>query len=135
LLTRRRRRRRWTLSPAEYDARLVDVWACAIVFYCMQLQELPWGLARKTDRTFMTYVGAYLDAEHSHTIPAPINQLPKETRHVIKHMLDPDPATRWSVEECLKDKWVQTIAQPDGTNAAPSIREKPLAKSPAVTPA
>lgn len=120
----------------EYDARLVDVWACAIVFYCMQLQELPWGLARKTDRTFMTYVGAYHDSsEHSHAIPAPINQLPKETRRVIKHMLDPDPASRWSIEECLKDKWVAAISSPDGANAAPSIREKPVSKSPIPTPA
>ncbi len=33
---------------AVYDARLVDIWACAIVFYCMQFQELPWRMAKAT---------------------------------------------------------------------------------------
>jgi protein-serine/threonine kinase len=27
-------------SKAQYDARLVDVWACAVVFYCMQVSYL-----------------------------------------------------------------------------------------------
>ncbi|KAL7410157.1 kinase-like domain-containing protein [Mrakia frigida] len=89
----------------EYDARLVDVWACGVVFYCMQLQELPWGVARKTDRSFTTYVGAY-HSEHLHAIPAPLNNLAREGRSLIKHMLDPDPKTRWGIEECLKDKWL-----------------------------
>ena len=28
---------------------------------------------------------------------------------VIKHMLDPDPKTRWGIDEALKDKWVTAI--------------------------
>lgn len=71
----------------------------------MQLQELPWGVARKTDRSFTTYVAAY-HGEHAHTVPAPLNNLPREARALIKHMLDPDPKTRWGIEECLKDKWL-----------------------------
>jgi len=71
----------------------------------MQLQELPWGVARKTDRSFTTYVGAY-HSEHVHAIPAPLSNLAREGRALIKHMLDPDPKTRWGIEECLKDKWL-----------------------------
>lgn len=42
-------RRRMLIRPAEYDARQVDVWAAAIVFYCMQFQELPWRVAKASD--------------------------------------------------------------------------------------
>jgi protein-serine/threonine kinase len=75
----------------------------------MQLQELPWGVARKTDRSFTTYVGTYHTEGHAHAVPAPLNNLPREARALIKHMLDPDPKQRWGIEECLKDKWLQGI--------------------------
>ncbi|WVO15291.1 hypothetical protein L204_102947 [Cryptococcus depauperatus] len=102
----------------EYDARMVDVWAAAIVFYCMQFQELPWRVAKSSDSTFATYLqqhkshagGEANSVTHSPT-PSPINNLvPRECRNVVKHMLDPDPKTRWSVEEALKDKWLTAIA-------------------------
>jgi protein-serine/threonine kinase len=98
---------------SEYDARLVDVWAAAIVFYCMQFQELPWRVAKSSDSTFATYAQQYLakgePGTHQPT-PAPINNLiPRECRCVIKHMLDPDPKTRWGVDEALKDKWLAGV--------------------------
>ncbi|KAL7421110.1 hypothetical protein Q5752_003994 [Cryptotrichosporon argae] len=119
----------------EYDARLVDVWAAAIVFYCMQFQELPWRVAKGSDPTFATYLSQYYPAvsrepkdhhddkngaapsdkpagapDKPHSYPAPLNNLvPRECRHVIKRMLDPDPRTRWSVDDALKDKWVAAV--------------------------
>ena len=106
----------------EYDARLVDIWAAAVVFYCMQFQELPWRVAKHSDSTFASYVAAYAPnpntiggslAEKSgapHPTPPPLNNLvPRECRTVIKHMLDPDPKTRWGIEEVLKDKWMMGI--------------------------
>jgi len=99
---------------SEYDARLVDVWAAAIVFYCMQFQELPWRVAKPTDPTFATYLSQYYPSgarpEGAPACPTPLNNLiPRECRHVIKHMLDPDPKTRWTVDDALKDKWVQSV--------------------------
>ena len=41
-----------------YDARLVDIWACGIVYYCLHFQELPWRVAQPTDPLFATYVAA-----------------------------------------------------------------------------
>lgn len=107
------------LTEVEYDARLVDVWAAAIVFYCMQFQELPWRVAKPTDSTFSAYAQAYkpnpdtiggsLPGASSST-PAPLNNLvPRECRTVIKHMLDPDPKTRWNIDDALKDKWLASI--------------------------
>ncbi|OCF31400.1 HAL protein kinase [Kwoniella heveanensis BCC8398] len=96
----------------EYDARLVDVWAAAIVFYCMQFQELPWRVAKTADTTFATYLQQYKGdpAAEKPSTPAPLNNLiPRECRNVIKHMLDPDPKTRWGVDEALKDKWLASV--------------------------
>ncbi|RXK35630.1 HAL protein kinase [Tremella mesenterica] len=91
----------------EYDARLVDVWASAIVFYCMQFQELPWRVAKPADSSFAAYTGAYSSKDGS---PPPLNNLvPRECRNVIRHMLDPDPKTRWGVDEALKDKWLMGV--------------------------
>ena len=103
----------------------MDVWAAAIVFYCMQFQELPWRVAKVADSTFATYFKDYKppappshsgetpgqgQQSHPHPTPAPLNNLiPRECRSVIKHMLDPDPKTRWGVDEALKDKWLSGI--------------------------
>lgn len=38
-----------------YDARLVDIWACGIVYYCLHFQELPWGSAQASDRSYAHY--------------------------------------------------------------------------------
>lgn len=107
---------------SEYDARLVDVWAAAIVFYCMQFQELPWRVAKHSDTTFAAYIAAYSPNPNTiggaaaaasgapHPTPPPLNNLvPRECRSVIKHMLDPDPKTRWGIEEVLKDKWLAGV--------------------------
>ncbi len=38
-----------------YDARLVDVWACGIVYYCLHFSELPWSCAQPSDKTYAQY--------------------------------------------------------------------------------
>ncbi|KAM0790301.1 hypothetical protein ACM66B_005602 [Microbotryomycetes sp. NB124-2] len=90
----------------EYDARLVDVWACAIVFYCMHFQELPWRVAKPSDPSF----GPYLQLFNESSAPAPISNLvPRECRNVIKRMLDPDPKTRATTEWIISDPWFDSI--------------------------
>lgn len=90
----------------EYDARLVDVWAAAVVFYCMQFQELPWRVAKMSDPTFKEFVSTY----HGSTAPAPLSNLsPRECRPLMKKLLCPDPKGRWATEEVLKDPWFQSI--------------------------
>ncbi|KAG8804374.1 serine/threonine-protein kinase HAL4/sat4, partial [Serendipita sp. 399] len=42
-------------QPNSYDARLVDIWACGIIYYCLHFQELPWGSAQMSDRTYAQY--------------------------------------------------------------------------------
>ncbi|KAG8800278.1 serine/threonine-protein kinase HAL4/sat4 [Serendipita sp. 398] len=44
-----------TTIADSYDARLVDIWACGIIYYCLHFQELPWGSAQMSDRTYAQY--------------------------------------------------------------------------------
>lgn len=90
----------------EYDARLVDVWAAAVVFYCMQFQELPWRVAKMSDPTFKDYVGAY----SSSPAPSPLSNLsPRDCRPLLKKMLCPDPKGRIMMDEVLKDPWLMSV--------------------------
>ncbi|GAA6063218.1 hypothetical protein JCM10212_002440 [Sporobolomyces blumeae] len=91
----------------EYDARLADVWAAAVVFYCMHFQELPWRVAKPSDPSF----GPYLQLYHtSSSTPPPLSNLvPRECRSIIRRMLDPDPKTRATTEVILADPWFNRI--------------------------
>ncbi|KAL9936050.1 hypothetical protein V8E36_004892 [Tilletia maclaganii] len=90
----------------EYDARLVDVWAVAVVFYCMQFQELPWRVAKMSDPTFKEFVHQY----NASPSPAPLSNLsPRDCRPLLKKMLCPDPAGRYQIEDVLKDPWLQKV--------------------------
>ncbi|CBQ68731.1 related to serine/threonine protein kinase [Sporisorium reilianum SRZ2] len=90
----------------EYDARLVDVWAAAVVFYCMQFQELPWRVAKMSDPTFKEYVQSYA----SSPAPSPLSNLsPRECRPLLKKMLCPDPKGRWTMDDVLKDPWLVSV--------------------------
>lgn len=86
----------------EYDARLVDVWSCAIVYYCCCIQELPWRVAKKTDPSFLSFYESY----ESSLTPTPLINLSKESRKVLKKMLKPEPEGRLQIDEVLKDEWV-----------------------------
>ncbi|KLO20012.1 Pkinase-domain-containing protein [Schizopora paradoxa] len=102
-----------------YDARLVDIWACAIVFYCMQFQELPWRMAKATkdNESYLEYLKACQSIKSLHhsndkstTFPNTINLLsPRQSRSCIRNMLEPDPKLRWTTEEILKNAWFESI--------------------------
>lgn len=86
----------------EYDARLVDVWSCGIVYYCCCIQELPWRVAKKTDPSFMSFFESY----ESSLTPTPLINLTKDSRKIIKKMLKPEPEGRVQIDEVLNDEWV-----------------------------
>jgi len=94
-----------------YDARLVDIWACAIVYYCLHFQELPWRAAQLSDPLYQAYATACASPQPAQSsCPPTINNLsPRACRGIIRKMLDPDPKLRASIEEVVKHPWVQGI--------------------------
>jgi len=94
-----------------YDARLVDIWACGIVYYCLHFQELPWRAAQPTDQLYFTYVTACTSPHQAlSSCPPTINNLnPRACRSLIRKMLEPNPANRSSMEDVMGHAWIQSI--------------------------
>lgn len=95
-----------------YDARLVDIWACGIVYYCLHFQELPWRAAQPaTDQLYSAYVAACASPNHAvASCPPTINNLnPRACRSLIRKMLEPDPINRSTIEEVMAHSWIQSI--------------------------
>jgi len=95
-----------------YDARLVDIWACGIVYYCLHFQELPWRAAQPaTDQLYSAYVAACASPHQAvASCPPTINNLnPRACRSLIRKMLEPDPTHRLTIEEVMAHTWIQSI--------------------------
>ncbi|KIP07354.1 hypothetical protein PHLGIDRAFT_71241 [Phlebiopsis gigantea 11061_1 CR5-6] len=94
-----------------YDARLVDIWACGIVYYCLHFQELPWTVAQPTDALFSAYVQACQSTVPAQSqCPPTINNLsPRSCRPLIRKMLEPNPKLRCNIDEAVVNSWVASI--------------------------
>jgi len=94
-----------------YDARLVDIWACGIVYYCLHFSELPWRAAQQSDQLFVSYADACKSTQPAQSAcPPTINNLsPRACRTLLRRMLEPDPKLRAPIEEVMKHTWIQGI--------------------------
>jgi len=92
-----------------YDARLVDIWAVGIVYYCLHFEELPWRAAQASDSLYAAYTSACANPQQSASPPTINNLNPRSCRSLIRRMLEPDPKQRALIDECISHPWVQTI--------------------------
>ncbi|KAF9261959.1 Pkinase-domain-containing protein [Marasmius fiardii PR-910] len=119
-----------------YDARLVDIWACGIVYYCLHFSELPWRAAQSTDSLYGAYAAACSASPTTTTIssnsssnpsssasstisstsnnnsnypPTISNLSPRACRSLLRRMLEPNPKERASIEEVVKHPWMKEI--------------------------
>lgn len=94
-----------------YDARLVDIWACGVVYYCLHFSELPWRAAQQSDSLYAAYASACASSQPATSqCPLTISNLsPRACRTLIRKMLEPDPKSRATIEEVIKHQWIQEI--------------------------
>jgi serine/threonine protein kinase len=94
-----------------YDARLVDIWACGIVYYCLHFQELPWRVAQTSDPLYAAYASACASTQAAQSAcPPTINNLsPRACRSLLRKMLEPDPKARIQIQDVVKHAWVEGI--------------------------
>lgn len=92
-----------------YDARLVDIWAVGVVYYCLYFQELPWRVAQQTDALYAAYTAACANPQQTACPPTINNLSPRMCRPLIRRMLEPDPKQRALIEECMQHAWTQSI--------------------------
>ena len=102
-------------TEPDYDARLTDLWSCAIVFICMSIRRFPWRLPRpEKDQSYKNFVTpSTLGAEKL------FKMLPRESRPIMKRILNPNPLERCTLEEVLDDEWVKNI--PMCTHTTPEL--------------
>ncbi|KAI0321445.1 kinase-like domain-containing protein [Amylostereum chailletii] len=92
-----------------YDARLVDIWAVGVVYYCLHFQELPWRVAQPSDPLYAGYISACANPAQTACPPTINNLSPRSCRPLIRRMLEPDPKLRALVDECMNHAWTQGI--------------------------
>lgn len=102
-------------TEPDYDARLTDLWSCAIVFICMSIRRFPWRLPRpEKDQSYKNFVTpSTLGAEKL------FKMLPRESRPIMKRILNPNPLERCTLEQVLEDEWVKNI--PMCTHTTPEL--------------
>ncbi|GAN05426.1 hypothetical protein MAM1_0091c04897 [Mucor ambiguus] len=102
-------------TEPDYDARLTDLWSCAIVFICMSIRRFPWRLPRpEKDQSYKNFVTpSTLGAEKL------FKMLPRESRPIMKRILNPNPLERCTLEQVLEDEWVKNI--PMCTHTKPEL--------------
>ena len=94
-------------KKVSYDGKKAEVWACGVVLYTMSTGYYPF--VRKGERDLgqiklmskilhRTLNQEYLEPEHLST----------DVLDLIKHMLHPDPAKRYSVDDVLDHPWFRT---------------------------
>jgi len=90
-------------TQGDYDARAVDVWAMAIIYFAMVFHTIPWQVAQLTDENYKKYV---LGGPKSFE---PFKRLSYGARNLLKRMLEPDPPKRATLHEIMQDEWFTSI--------------------------
>lgn len=90
-------------TQKEFDPCLVDIWACGIIYLTMLYNRIPWRQATLDDpnyRYFYTHrLGSF----------SMIDRLPRGSRNLLNHILEPDPSKRIHMEDIKNDPWFKEI--------------------------
>ncbi|KAJ3138812.1 hypothetical protein HK100_012208 [Physocladia obscura] len=102
------------IEDAEFYATKVDVWAC-----------VPWHVARETDLHYTEFLKRRNSEYNTGYIP--FDRLVDGSRHLLYHILEPDPARRWTIQNILDDPWL-TGLEHCGTPDLPSYEASSMSQ-------
>ncbi|KAI9293691.1 kinase-like protein [Neoconidiobolus thromboides FSU 785] len=88
-------------SDKGYDARLIDVWSCAIAYLTMINLRIPFSKADEQDRSYKEYINTRFDSKKCKIF----EKLNKDAREVIVKMLEPSPNFRSGLKEIMDSNW------------------------------
>ncbi|KAI9317632.1 kinase-like domain-containing protein [Dichotomocladium elegans] len=92
-------------TQPDYDPAAADLWSCAIVFICMTIRRFPWRIPRPSqDQSYKNFI-----SRSTHGAERLFKLLPRESRNIFSHILEPDPSKRASLNDILADPWVTNI--------------------------
>ncbi|ORX48742.1 kinase-like protein [Hesseltinella vesiculosa] len=92
-------------SPEAYDATKMDVWSAAVTWHCIVFRQIPFLQATRDDPQYEMYTSHQRSAK---TWP-PLSKSGLDEQTCLYGMFDPNPVTRWSIQQCLNNPWVQSI--------------------------
>ncbi|KAG0929977.1 hypothetical protein G6F57_011889 [Rhizopus arrhizus] len=120
-----------TNNECSYNGKALDVWSAAVTYFCIRFTQLPFHASFYTGQPNGTppaqavpgspaYVAARAedggDIDYKHYIEqrqilSPTNcdvfkLFTQPERECLAHMMDPDPKTRWTVQEALDCPWM-----------------------------
>lgn len=90
-------------SNEEYDGRMVDIWAIGIIYFAMIYHTVPWDAATETDLNYKHYL------EYGWDEFEPFKKLSNGSQAILKHILEPDPTKRITIEEIMMNPWFKEI--------------------------
>lgn len=90
-------------SNEQYDGRALDVWSCAVTWHCLIYRQIPFFKACQEDPQFILYQattkGNWL----------PLSKCNQDEQDCLYGMFDINPATRWTIDQCVESNWIQSI--------------------------
>eukprot|EP01043_Picozoa_sp_COSAG02_P038880 COSAG02_NODE_3031_length_7513_cov_19.127192_2_plen_453_part_00 len=104
------------LDAQPYDGSKADMWACGVILYIMREGQYPFRLAGtggvgEPGMRFATQetlrLKELLQAAAAQLSFKPENRSSDAFRELVAHMLDPNPATRWSAAQVLQHPWTR----------------------------
>ncbi|EPZ31078.1 Pkinase-domain-containing protein [Rozella allomycis CSF55] len=106
-------------TQTEYDARLVDIWACGIIYYATTFRGIPWAKATIEDPNYCYFV------EHRGIQFEPLARLPSGAKELMFKILEPDCKKRINVNDIMEDAWYKSI-ETCHDNKPPSVEHNHL---------
>lgn len=82
-----------------------DIWSVAIVLCCMLMRKFPWKAPRMSDPAFKMFTNVEADGSRP-GLDKLLSSLPDESHHLFRGMLDLNPETRFGIDQCWEDKFV-----------------------------
>ncbi|KAG0670049.1 hypothetical protein C6P45_002844 [Maudiozyma exigua] len=94
----------------KYDPRPVDVWAVAIMYYCLIMGKFPWKAPRRSFNNFRLFSEDPDDEDDvSKGQLRILRLLPTYSRRIIGRMMELNPQERIMTEDILNDPWIHSI--------------------------
>ncbi|KAI8379259.1 kinase-like domain-containing protein [Radiomyces spectabilis] len=95
----------WTDSAKTgYDGRAIDIWSAAVTWHCFLYRCIPFLQACEDDPKYDEFLSMRPQRQWQ-----PLSKCTDDEKACLYGMFDPDPSTRWTVEQCLASTWMQSV--------------------------